>query len=481
MSPTLPSSGDPPKDSRPVDAEQMLVHAWLDDALSEEQTSQLQAWLKADEANMRRLVEAAIHDQQLREAVRAEFTTESVESAINEIHPPATRIESPRRQATLPSVARRVSGAIALVLSIALLIWSYRTPTVPVPQAARGVAATVIAHDDVADETNDDEWHPGSHLHLHHLKLDSGSLTLYLESNVQLELLAPIELDFLNPMQVRLHHGAFNATVGPGGIGFTVLTSAGEIVDLGTKFGVEAEDDECRVAVFTGKVELRPNPSDHKELQPTITLKQGHAVRLSPKKGLLRWEKVALAAQAAGLSQQRYHGTIADVHDNLGDKELQPFYGVIHAGMNDGATVYSDNTRPRWRAMPGQPFPSFLKGADVIRTYNRFRRLKSFRLSLTLRQPATLYVLADADQSPPAWLKNRYKDTGARLRAGPWFSAKMKSDPSNTNEAIYVTYAVWKREATAGTTLLGPPHDRVSDTPMVMYGVVIKPLEESVP
>ena len=59
--------------------------------------------------------------------------------------------------------------------------------------------------------------------------------------------------------------------------GFTVVTPpVGEVVDLGTRFAVNASaDGEVRVAVLSGQVELRSQKVG------TVSLFDGEAVRLS--------------------------------------------------------------------------------------------------------------------------------------------------------------------------------------------------------
>lgn len=317
----------------------------------------------------------------------------------------------------------------------------------------------------------------GETLPLRGLALESGFLRVRLGNGVLLDLHGPLSAAFESSMKMRLLHGRMSVDVGADGKGFTVLTDAGEVVDLGTRFGVEADArGESRVAVFSGEVKVRTGASRGE----FTNIHEGEAVRFTALAGLRRWTEVALAVDAAGLERAPREGVIASARDNLGSENLHPFYGIVHAGMQPGALAFTDKPNPRWAPMPGDSLPAWLQGADLVRTYHQFRHKRDYTLTLTLREAADVSVLIDSRQQPPAWLKERFTNSGARVRVGPWMPSMTKTgevEIGNDGEP-YLSFAVWRTRAAAGELVLGPVQmDRPKNAASVlMYGVAVKAL-----
>ena len=87
------------------------------------------------------------------------------------------------------------------------------------------------------------------------LSLKSGLAQLTFESGAKLILQGPAEFLVRSEMQGTLEVGKLSAVVPQQAHGFTVRTPSAEIVDLGTEFGVEVdEDSHTEVHVFEGEV-----------------------------------------------------------------------------------------------------------------------------------------------------------------------------------------------------------------------------------
>jgi hypothetical protein len=75
--------------------------------------------------------------------------------------------------------------------------------------------------------------------------------------------------------------------------------------------------------------------------------------------------------------------------------------------------------------------------------------------------------------------RDRFLDTGMRLRSGPWPPrGKVVQDvaPDETGRC-YLLYSVWRKEVSvAGPVELGPPHLGGQGGPSAMYGIAVKPL-----
>lgn len=375
--------------------------------------------------------------------------------------PPSTR---PIRWLSWRPLAAAAAVFIALLGVVALWL----------PQ--RGVEVEILQ----ATSNVSPEWTKGSRVRLDEVKLVYGEVQMRLSSGVVLDVSAPVEMQFVDAMRVRLVHGRMSADVGERGKGFTVITDAGEVVDLGTRFGVESDaKGESRVAVFSGEVKVRTGGSGG----AFTSIHEGEAVRFTALAGLRRWTEVALAVDAAGLERTPREGVIASARDNLGSEKLHPFYGIVHAGMHPGALAFTDKPNPRWAPMPGETLPAWLQGADLVRTYHQFRHKRDYELTLTLREAANVSVLIDARQEPPAWLKERFTDSGARVRVGPWMASLTKSEGveiGNDGEP-YLSFAVWLTKAAAGEIVLGPAHveEREDVDFPLMYGVAVKALPTS--
>ncbi len=316
----------------------------------------------------------------------------------------------------------------------------------------------------------------GETLPLQELNLESGFMRVRLENGVLLDLNAPLAATFETGMQMRLIYGRMSADVGEHGKGFTVITDAGEVVDLGTRFGVEAErGGESRVAVFSGQVKVRAGEAQ--EGHAFTTLSEGESVRFTKREGMRRWSQVALEAEAAGLASQPKEGVLSEVQDNLGNDGLRPYYGVVAGGMRARAFAFTDKPNLRWAPLPDDALPDGLVGADLIRMYVQFRHKMSYELTLNLREAARVFVLMDSRQTPPDWLVERFTKMPERVRVGPWTPRAMGEEgvENGPDGRPYRWFSVWRVDASAGEFKLGPARTQ-SGTQPLMYAVAVKPL-----
>jgi len=429
-----------------------LIQRYLHSEATDAEVAELERLLASDGALRRKLIVEMGIDAGLCEIARERASQPTV--------------VAPRRSVWLSwrPLAAAAAVFIALLGGVALW-WSQQGVAVEVLQATSDVSA---------------EWTKGSRVRLNEVKLVYGEVQMRLSSGVVLDVAAPVEMRFIDAMRVRLVHGRMSADVGERGKGFSVITDAGEVVDLGTQFGVESDaKGESRVAVFSGEVKVRTGGSGGE----FTSIHEGEAVRFTALAGLRRWTEVALAVDAAGLERTPREGVIASARDNLGREKLHPFYGIVHAGMHPGALAFTDKPNPRWAPMPGETLPSWLQGADLVRTYHSFRHKRDYELTLTLRESADVSVLIDARQEPPAWLKERFTDSGARVRVGPWMASMTKSAgvEIGNDGAPYLSFAVWRTKAAAGELVLGPAHveEAKNAAPVLMYGVAVKALADS--
>lgn len=86
-------------------------------------------------------------------------------------------------------------------------------------------------------------------------EIAGGTVELLTERGARLVIEAPAKFAFSSAQRLRLDRGRLSADVPPSAHGFTVVTATGEVVDLGTRFGVDADArGGSEVHVFEGEV-----------------------------------------------------------------------------------------------------------------------------------------------------------------------------------------------------------------------------------
>lgn len=376
-----------------------------------------------------------------------------------------------------PFAAHRwLAAAAVIAIGAAGLWWAGHAPEQSFPAMAE---ITAVREAVLADRATVPVV--GDRLELGALRLTRGELTLKLASGVQLEFLGPAEARFESPMRLRLDRGKLNADAGAHGKGFTVVTPSGNIVDLGTRFAVDASaSDKAGVVVFSGQVQVQPATARGKPAA-RLGLFEGEAVHLRKDAAPERWQTVRLSPSAtdALARAEAGGGEPVEVRDNLTDADVRRFYGVVRGGMRDGARAFTGVPSTAWLAAPGRPFPEELIGADVVKTFLTDKRRVDFTLALTLDRPSHVYVLHDMRRRPPAWLAREFTDTGERVECGPWDPKVniVASDAPLRDGKVFLTCSVWRRTVTtAGTVVLGPPRDHLESGRNMMYGVAVRPI-----
>jgi hypothetical protein len=139
------------------------------------------------------------------------------------------------------------------------------------------------------------------------LSLTKGSVELTTARGATVVLEAPAEFRFESAQRLHLARGKAAAEVPPAAKGFTILTPSGEVIDLGTKFGVDVpKSGASEVHVFKGEVLAR---ADGASEQRSVKVDQALALN-------------------AGISAPRELRSAAFIHAS----ELQQLAAGFHAG-----------------------------------------------------------------------------------------------------------------------------------------------------
>ncbi len=363
--------------------------------------------------------------------------------------------------------------AAAVLLVATTAVWLDRAAHHKTQQRSV-VVAEVLSDEQAEFEGRTASVHQGERLTVSRLRLKRGALRLLLPSGVVLDVSGPARGVFENPMRFRLARGLVNVEVGQRGRGFTVVTAAGEITDLGTRFGVSVSPEgQTDVAVFSGEVRIRERGMG------VVTISEGEALRLHAGRQADRLITVPLKCEETTMNKAGRAPAVASVTDNIEDSEFRRFYGVVAGGMGAGMLVYTDKPDVMWQPVEGEAFPPELLGADVVRTFHTDRHELDLRITLHVAQPSAVYVMHDARTPALDWLERGFEDTGLRVRSGPWKLAPAVWElPANTRGEIYVLYTAWRVHVPAGGSVeLGPPHVRGEGGAKVMFGIAVKPYE----
>ncbi|NOY41216.1 MAG: FecR domain-containing protein [Planctomycetes bacterium] len=158
----------------------------------------------------------------------------------------------------VPKIAAGLAAAIVFV-GAAIFLWSGSSNT-PTPFSRSRVQYVARVVQDVECRWGDETVATvqGGLLHCEdQLNLLEGLAKVRFDSGAEIILRGPASLRIDSGMSCFLNSGELTARVPEVAHGFTVDTPLGRVVDLGTEFGVNV-DEEIEVHVFEGELELHP-------------------------------------------------------------------------------------------------------------------------------------------------------------------------------------------------------------------------------
>ena len=326
------------------------------------------------------------------------------------------------------------------------------------------------------------------------LSTSQGEYTLQFRDGSTVRVVGPASLDIKSKMLVQLDRGRATAKVPPESTGFTITSPLIDVVDQGTEFGISVDEGRTDVVVFDGKVDVKSNLDRQGALK---RLTQGDAIKVDQQGAMGRLADVRRDVQGrwwtddrSGLGGQ----VIASVSDNIhgGDPgKVFACYQTTFEGLQEDALAFSDNPHHQWNGLTAEGLPEFLRGADYVKTFNHYRYIRYFKMTIEFARPANLYVFADNRIPPPAWLVEQFEDTGVDigLDEGPWLDSvpeEYREFDVNTTavgggNSIDNVFSVWRRRCADGKPItLGDAGELGSEGGQgrAMYGVAATPLEE---
>lgn len=169
-------------------------------------------------------------------------------------------------------------------------------------------------------------------------RIEQGSVELVTALGARIVIEAPATFEFLSAQKLHLLKGRVAADVPKAARGFTVSTSRGDAVDLGTQFGVDVpETGDPEVHVFDGEVVTHSNDGAKKSVlggQAVKLLNQGSASRE------LRSAAFILPDEAAELSANMSVGRVESSQRKdqsiKRDAALIAYLDFENTGQHDG-------------------------------------------------------------------------------------------------------------------------------------------------
>lgn len=473
---------------------QKLISGWLDSSLSTSEKLELEQTLREDiNARQFYLEHMSVHaelcslesaqeyfDSLGRSGEQCDNEECYNEECYNEVSP-AHRTRASTSRSWWPY-------SIAVGLLIAVGIWQ---GTVQLNQEHRSTLADSRILDAVSPASEDCLWyveqarrgHVNSYVSGDVLRVTRGKLELKYAHGTKVVLHAPAAYQLITKMKSRVLLGRLTATVTEAAKGFSVLTPRATVVDLGTQFGVEVNNDGATdVVVFKGEVDV--DYHDQTDQANAQRLSMGEAVHL---------DAVGTASRIVSINGRNYSdesldalsrpAVISEVHDNIErDSPLMSYYEIVHQGMREDALAFVDRIAHEWNGIDAKGMPAYLIGADYVKTFNSDKFNQEIKVSVNVDVPCKLYVLFDNRLSPPEWLRRDFLDTGddIGLDNGPFQTTGKNwhnKGPSGVGpgESIDDSLSVWvKLVADPCVVFLGSTEAPKSEPNM--YGIAAVPL-----
>jgi ferric-dicitrate binding protein FerR (iron transport regulator) len=270
-----------------------LFEAALSSSATEEQLRSLESLLLEDDEALDRYVEFTQQDVELRHAFRIGLVNDAPRpSALTPAELPSHRKSAGREVWSRSRTLAVLAGGLAVCVAIAVrpLLKSDVAPTLahssPVEIAPAMFAdvppapvATLTMHRGARWEgrqlTDGQSLSEGDRIHL-----VAGEARISMGFGAEITTKAPCQLEFVAADRVMLEIGEVAVHVADWARGFTVETSAMEVVDLGTTFTVSASPDaSAETNVIKGQVRVSPRQTSQDGLR-SVLVSEGENLRV---------------------------------------------------------------------------------------------------------------------------------------------------------------------------------------------------------
>jgi len=378
-----------------------LISGYLDHDLSDAEVAELEAWVLADPEHAAIFARRATVHSQIRDALAGEIslqlsqlrspelfepiggandfeTQDDVPGSMSDAMIMRALVESdateepapiqlphnppfdeqpvvPRRLFPRARTIRMVSAAAAILLCLGLAFWWI---------SSRPIASLTASVGSVWEQTEKapakgEPLSPGRSMHL-----ARGFAEFTYASGAKVVVEAPATIVLNSSRRITLLRGRLTALVPAAAHGFTVSTPAGEIVDLGTEFGVNViSDSVVETHVFQGRIQVQGKGNF--SATPLI-LTAGQEADLAdsgaslepapanPQHYVRDIHQVVMKFPTHGTAEGLNQGDL-DPHWQITSVPTDPFWEPIHAFASDRLGIYIPNdARAAWISTEGQ-------------------------------------------------------------------------------------------------------------------------------
>ena len=231
--------------------------------------------------------------------------------------------------------------------------------------------------------------------------MEAGVARLRLDEIGTVVIEGPADFRMIGPKRGRLDAGRIRVRVcEETGKGFAIETPDGEVVDLGTEFGLEVGNKQkTGLVVFQGAVDLKIK-DDPSANGAASRLVQGDAVSFTKGGVGTRLMSVITGGvptfrQIEDLPVGETAPLIVNVADNLRSADAKNFYEIRPKGLHEKALAYADRAGYEWTGLASGDAKALLNGADYIKAFNGDKLANDLEITVTLSRPAKLFVMFD--------------------------------------------------------------------------------------
>jgi len=307
-----------------------LTSAAMAGELSDDELRELDELLMASDDALESYLKTCQLEADLRFHMHAVISGRRAIANLPELRPIVAA--APRSSRGLP-VGRWFAGLAASLL-VALGAWWAASFWQEIPAERQPQPIARLAESDGAKWLGDDGPNVGQEfVEGDSVYLTRGRARISMSSGAEVVLRSPCFVTLSAANRVQLEEGILTAQVAEWGHGFTVVTNAMNVVDLGTKFAVAASAHGVSEAhVLDGQVRIQPL-GETSANRRSMLLSGGEALRVEAER------KVAMRLRA---DRQRYDAEMGD---------LPPFKPImIH---NTGRGLVPGDEDPHWRISAG--------------------------------------------------------------------------------------------------------------------------------
>jgi hypothetical protein len=299
----------------------------LDGQLSDDEQARLNSLVESEDDACRLLLQYSMLDADLIFHARSEAAG---------VHPAGVeRVGSDARQRNR---AGGMAALFALAAAVLVAVWLGNRPA-NVPQPANPLLAQRQPQPIASLTLAPNAVFQGRELAVGEAFLEGEELTLLegeahvsMSSGADFILKSPGSLRFVSAKHVRLLRGVMTAQVAEWGTGFTVDTETMRVIDLGTRFAIDASMGEVEAHVLQGQIRVQP-------LKTTV---DGRRSVLLSKGEALRVDQKAESATRMTAEEDRF----PESHDSF-----RPFKPIeMH---NTGVNLAEGDEDPHWRIAAG--------------------------------------------------------------------------------------------------------------------------------